>query len=70
MKYREFAHWSLALDCPAVRLSVWDERGGEYWMLLPRRPGDKWRKAREEALESIAEAIEQGCEPGEVRVMA
>lgn len=69
MTVNEYAHWNVLMDCNAVRLSVFDDRGAEFFMLL-ERDKPRWRDRRREALDAIGEAIEIGCEPGEVRVIA
>ena len=66
--YIEHTFYSPFLDCEATRISVPDARGGEFYMIVPRAIGMSWRKTRDEALDNIATAIEQGCEPGEVRI--
>lgn len=67
MRYRELKFWDGMNDRKAVRLSVADERGGEFYMILPRENGRKWRERRDEALGIISEAMSLGLEPGEVR---
>ena len=58
-------------DCAVARLSLFDERGGEYWMEVPtdQRDGSgriPWREARSAALDRISDALRRGDEPGEV----
>ncbi len=64
--YSEYRHWSPTLGCDAVRLSMVDERGGEFYRIIPVVSGRGWRAARDEALEVIEDAIIRGAEPGEV----
>ena len=58
----------------AVRLSVADERGQEYFMIVPK-PDRGWLDRdgvageRSRCLDMIAEAIESGLPPGEVRLV-
>lgn len=66
--YRELRFYDGANDRQAVRLSVSDGRTGEFFMILPRESGRRWRERRSAALDAISEAIETGCEPGEVRI--
>ena len=66
LRFSEYRHWSIALDCEAVRLSAFDARDQEYWMLLPVIGAKGYRKARAEALEYLAEAMHLGLDPGEV----
>jgi len=54
----------------AVRLSVADDHGREFFMLVPRPTGGRaWRDERDEMLQAIEAAIERGDEPGEVKVL-
>lgn len=66
--YSEYRHWSVMLGCDASRLSMFDEHGGEFFMLIPAEDARSYRVARETALDAIATAIAMGCQPGEVRV--
>jgi hypothetical protein len=67
--YREYTFWSPVLGKRATRLSVPDERGSEYFVIVPRpSSGRGWREAREVALQAIEAAILRGDLPGEVRV--
>lgn len=66
--FREFAFYSPFLDSEAVRLSVYDQRGSEFFMIVPMEDGKAWRKRRDEALGIIGEAIDAGLQPGEVRL--
>lgn len=68
MGYREFFFYSPFLDSEACRLSVYDARGSEFFMIVPVEDGKAWRPARKQALEDIETAIEAGLQPGEVRV--
>jgi hypothetical protein len=64
--YSEFRHWSPVMGCAAVRLSMADDRGAEFFMMLPVKGDRPYRERRDEALATIMEAIRLGCEPGEV----
>jgi hypothetical protein len=66
MRFGEYRFFSLILDAPAVRLSIWDANGQEFFAIVeePARPG--YRKLRRNTLDLIADAIEDGREPGEV----
>jgi len=71
LRYSEWKFWSVILGAKAVRLSVADALNREYFVIWPYAPADDrrpWRERRTEALEIIAEAIEMGLQPGEVRV--
>ncbi len=62
-----FSFWSPTLGCDAVRLSMTDERGSEYFAVIPAFEGSDGRRRKTEALEAIQEAISRGLEPGRVR---
>ena len=64
--FQEMRFWSPTLGCDAARLSMTDERGSEYFMIVPREAGARWREKRAEAVEVIERAIHDGVEPGEV----
>lgn len=64
--YHEFRQYSPLHDCEMIRLSVFDDRGAEYWMLLPAGFPRKYRERREHALELIDYAIKKKLEPGQV----
>ena len=66
--YSEFKYWSPELGGYASRVSLWDDHGGEFFMLLACDNTRSYREARETAVEAIATAIAQGCEPGMVRL--
>lgn len=64
--YREFRFWSPVLGRDAARVSVVGP-GGEYFSIIPMDgTGKQNRETRNAALDLIADAIEQGREPGEV----
>lgn len=50
-----------------VRISMSNERGGEYFVMIPADDGKSYRAQRETALIMIEQAIQAGLEPGEVR---
>jgi hypothetical protein len=65
--YSEFRMYSPTYDAVMSRISMTDDSGGEFFMLVPATSGKSYRKAKTEALEMIQEAMAQGCQPGEVR---
>lgn len=65
----EHHFWSPLLGEDAVRVSMFDDRGGEFYMVVADRGAREYRQARLDAAEAIDQAIRQGCEPGEVRVI-
>jgi len=64
--YSEFRYWSPVRDAAMVRLSMANERGAEFWTSIPEDEGKSYRARRDKALETLALAIETGCEPGRV----
>lgn len=66
--YREFRFFSAALDADAVRLSMTDDRGQEYYAIVEAAVGRRWRERREAALARIEDAIALGYAPGEIRM--
>lgn len=66
--YREFRFFSPDLDSEAVRLSMANEAGQEYYAIVPSSSGRSWRQCRDEALDAIEMAIAAGDPPGEVVV--
>jgi hypothetical protein len=64
----EYRYWSPVLGCEAARISGFDDRGGEFFMIIPvDEAGKKYRHARQSAAEAIGQAISLGLHPGEVR---
>jgi hypothetical protein len=63
-----FRYWSPTHGAWVVRLALADENGAEYYMILPSERGRAWRQVRDEAVETIMQAIHEGLPPGEVRV--
>lgn len=69
MGYTEYRHWSQVLGCEAVRLSVFDRNGDEFFCIIPiDGPGRRYREARDAALDQIIDVMRDGREPGEVHV--
>lgn len=69
MSFREHRYWSPTLGLDAVRLSMAGQRGSEFFVVVPKDDSRKrWRERREELLDALAEAIERGDEPGEVKL--
>ena len=67
--YTEYFFWSIGLGADAVRLSIHDEHGQEFFMVMEAKTGKAGREAKAAALEAIHEAMRQGCHPGEVRLV-
>jgi hypothetical protein len=49
-----------------IRVSMVNDRFGEYFMFIPADEGRKYRERRDEALETLQGAISAGLDPGEV----
>lgn len=64
--FSEFHYYSPLHDANVARVSVPDDRGGEFFAIVPT-DGKGYRERRAEAIDLCLEAIETGCEPGEVR---
>lgn len=67
MIVNEFTAYSPTFDADVTRLSMVNEQNEEYFCLLPRIDGRAWRKLRQEAIEVLSGAIEDGMRPGEYR---
>lgn len=63
--YSEVRCYSPILDCEISRISMADDRGGEFFVEIEGQ-GKKYRQAKDEALTDLAEAIEMGLFPGRV----
>lgn len=68
-RVHELRYWSPVLGEDVVRLSVYDGRGGEFWMEVPERDGQSWRTRRWASVLAMVSAIDQQLDPGEVRVL-
>jgi hypothetical protein len=66
--YQEFTSYCPFRDCEVARLSTSDDRGAEFFALIPRPSGRGWRQLREEALTQMASAIAAGATPGEITI--
>lgn len=62
--WREAIAYSVAHDCEMARISGFDDHSHEHWMMIDTGAG--FRERRQEAIERIMSAIEDGHEPGEV----
>ena len=68
--YHEFRSYSPIHDCEVGRISVFNERGSEFYMLVPVESPRKYRHARQAALDAIQEAMDRHLEPGQVKISA
>ncbi len=66
MKFGEYFFWSPILGVDAVRLSLWDQHGQEFWKVLACPSGRGYRALRQKTLSLLADAIDDGRAPGEV----
>lgn len=66
--YQEIRSYSPQFDCTVARISIPDDNGQEFFMLVPQRNPRQRRAERYAACEAIQEAIDAGLQPGEVRV--
>ncbi|MDE2439741.1 MAG: hypothetical protein KGP14_01860 [Betaproteobacteria bacterium] len=62
----EYRFWSPLMGCEASRISAFDERGGEFFMIISAEEGATYRHAKQAAAEAIDLAISLGLPPGEV----
>jgi len=63
----EYRYWSVIHGCETSRLSVFDAHGQEFYTIIERpTEGKRYREARQEAVETLIDAVERGDEPGEV----
>lgn len=67
MQYQEFRAYSPLYDAVMARISMTDDRGQEFYALIPAVSGKPYRTAKAEAIEMIQEAMADGCQPGEVQ---
>lgn len=73
--YQQLRFYDPFTDAMSIRFSIVDERGSEYFAVVPVGPAGSLRTAaRERALEALEMAVERdrddptGAQPGEVRV--
>ena len=58
--------FSAVYNTNVTRISLIDDRGDEYWTLIPTCSGKRYRDTRDRVLDALQDAIERGDEPGEV----
>lgn len=66
--YTEYRAYSPIIDAEQVRLSMYDDRGGEFFALVPAAGAKKWRERKDAALDAIMDAMDAGALPGEVEI--
>jgi hypothetical protein len=69
VRYASFRFYSAELDAEAVRISVADERGAEYFAIVEAGSGKRWLERRDTALDAIQYAMQSGWPAGCVAVM-
>ena len=67
IRYHEYHYWCVYRDAYVARVSVVDKNGREFFQIVTR-DGRGYRERREKAVEACCDAIDQGCDPGEVRL--
>lgn len=67
VKLKEYFFWSPLIGSDAIRFSVFDGRGREYFQIRSfDGKGMTLRDLRQQVAERIYEAMENGQDPGEV----
>jgi hypothetical protein len=66
IRLHEYFFWSPLLGDNAVRFSVFDGQGREYFAIVPVQAGRWLREARQHWGELLYQAIADGRDPGEV----
>jgi hypothetical protein len=65
--YQELVTWSPTFGGECARISMVDERGSEYFSLLPYSDDRAYRALRKRAIEVLSEAIDSDMGAGEYR---
>jgi hypothetical protein len=65
---QEYRFWSPILGQEALRISYYNERGHEYFCIVPAEDGKGLRELRQRAAERFYDAVSSGHDPGEVRL--
>ena len=65
--FSEYEYYCPLRDAYVARVSVADDHGAEYFMIV-ERDAKGYRERRENAIDACIEVIEAGCAPGEVRI--
>lgn len=64
---RTYEFWSPILGADAVRLSMVNAEGSEYFAIIERLEGRAWQDRKREACEALKQAIDEGVRAGEIR---
>jgi len=64
VKFTQYRYWDPVLGENAVRLSLYDRHGQEYFRIVPRERSAKgWRKVRDSILETLYMEIPEDLRP-------
>jgi hypothetical protein len=66
--YSEYHYYSPLTDTDMVRVSMFNERGHEFFVTMEVTYGKASRKKRADAIDALQQAIYAGKPPGEVRI--
>lgn len=66
IRLREYRFWSPILGVEALRISYYNDRGHEYFVIVPAENGKGLREMRQRAAERFYDAVQSGQNPGEV----
>jgi hypothetical protein len=66
--YRDVRSYSAIHDSEVSRLSMTNDRGEEYFAIVPVEDGKRWRERRDAVLTALDDAILAGATPGEIRI--
>ncbi len=65
VSWSETSSYSLAHDCDMARISGFDDKCQEHWIMVEMGAG--YRERRQEAVERLMDSIEAGDPPGELK---
>lgn len=68
IRLKEYRYWSPILGDEALRISYYNARGHEYFVIVSAADGKALRELRQRAAERFYDAIQSGQEPGEVQL--
>lgn len=67
--YQSLRLYSITAGCDIIRVSMCDDKGGEFFTQIPDDSGaKKLREKRDAALDAIMLAMDRKDEPGEVTI--
>lgn len=68
VRISEFHYWSPTEGRDIVRLSLFNDRGHEFWAEIEDREGREYRHARDAVLQALYDAAMAGQDPGQVTI--